>query len=78
VALETLGKPMITDLNLVGVYVAPFVPMAIASALITLVLLRVADRFGITRHVWHPSLFNGAVYIIVLSLVVIGSVGGWQ
>jgi uncharacterized membrane protein YccC len=76
VALETLGKPMITDLNLVGVYVAPFVPMAIASALITLVLLRAADRFGITRHVWHPSLFNSAVYIIVLSLVVIGSVGG--
>jgi hypothetical protein len=69
---------MITDINLVGVYVAPFVPMAIASALITLVLLRVADCFGITRHVWHPSLFNSAVYVIVLSLVVISSVGRWQ
>jgi hypothetical protein len=66
---------MITDLNLVGVYVAPFVPMAIVSALITLVLLRIADRFGITRHVWHPPLFDSAVYVIVLSLVVIGSVG---
>lgn len=42
VALRTLGEPMITDLNLAGVYVAPFVPIAIASALITLVLLRVA------------------------------------
>jgi hypothetical protein len=69
---------MITDLNLVGVYVAPFVPMAIASALITLALLRVADRFGIARHVWHPPLFNSAVYVIVLSIVVIGSVERWQ
>jgi hypothetical protein len=66
---------MNTDLNLAGVYVAPFVPMAISSALITLVLLRLADRFGITRHVWHPSLFNSAVYVIVLSLVVIGLTG---
>jgi hypothetical protein len=66
---------MITDLNLVGVYVAPFVPMAIVSAMITIVLLRIADRFGITRRVWHPPLFNSAVYVIVLSLVVIGSVG---
>ncbi|HEY0799217.1 MAG TPA: DUF1656 domain-containing protein [Steroidobacteraceae bacterium] len=66
---------MITDLNILGVYVTPFVPMAIASALITLPLLRVADRFGVTRHVWHPPLFNSAVYVIVLSLIVIGSVG---
>ena len=66
---------MITDLNLVGVYVAPFVPMAIVSAMITIVLLRIADHFGITRHVWHPPLFDSAVYVIVLSLVVIGSVG---
>lgn len=71
----TLAEPMITDLNIVGVYVAPFVPMAIASALITLVLLRVADRFGFTHYVWHPPLFNSAVYVIVLSLVVIASVG---
>ena len=66
---------MITDLNIFGVYVTPFVPMAIASALITLPLLRVADRFSLTRHVWHPPLFNSAVYVIVLSLIVIGSVG---
>jgi hypothetical protein len=52
--------------------------MAIVSALITLGLLRIADRFSITRHVWHPSLFNSAVYVIVLSLVVIGSVGQWR
>jgi hypothetical protein len=66
---------MITDLNIFGIYVTPFVPMAIASALITLPLLRAADRFNVTRHVWHPPLFNSAVYVIVLSLIVIGSVG---
>jgi hypothetical protein len=74
-ALGALREPMITDLNIFGVYVTPFVPMAIASALITVSLLRVADRFSFTRHVWHSPLFNSAVYVIVLSLIVIGFVG---
>jgi hypothetical protein len=66
---------MITDLNIFGIYVTPFVPMSIAAALITLPLLRAADRFNVTRHVWHPPLFNSAVYVIVLSLIVIGLAG---
>jgi type IV secretory pathway TrbD component len=34
-------------------------------------LRRVADRFGLLRHVWHPALFGFAVYIIALSSIVL-------
>jgi hypothetical protein len=34
-------------------------------------LRRIADRFGVMRHVWHPALFAFAVYIIVLSSMVL-------
>jgi protein AaeX len=34
-------------------------------------LRRIADRFGVMRHVWHPALFVFAVYIIVLSSMVL-------
>jgi nitric oxide reductase large subunit len=63
------------EINIFGVYVAPFAPMMLAAWLIARPLQRMRDRFGITRFVWHPALFNIAVYIIILSLIVIGF--GW-
>ncbi len=63
------------EVNIFGVYVAPFAPMMLAAWFTTLGLQRLGDRFGIARHVWHPALFNLALYVIVLSLIVI--VVGW-
>ena len=56
-----------SEINLYGVYVAPISVIMIEAWLITIVLRRVADRWGLLRYVWHPALFVFAVYIIVLS-----------
>jgi protein AaeX len=56
-----------TDTNLFGVYVAPISIMMIEAWFITIVLRRIAGRWDLLRHVWHPALFVFAVYIIVLS-----------
>ena len=56
-----------TDINLFGVYVAPISITMIEAWIITIVLRRIADRWGLLRHVWHPALFLFAVYVIVLS-----------
>ena len=63
-----------TDINLFGVYVAPISIMMIEAWLITIVLSRVAGRWGLLRYVWHPALFVFAVYIIVLasSILILG------
>jgi hypothetical protein len=58
-----------TEINLLGVYVAPMAVMMVAAWLITIALRRLADRFGLLRHVWHPALFVFAAYIIVLSSI---------
>ena len=55
------------ETNLFGVYVAPISLMMVGAWFVTVALRRVADRFGLLRHVWHPSLFLLAVYVIVLS-----------
>jgi hypothetical protein len=60
-----------TDINLFGVYVAPISIMMIEAWLITILLRRVADRWGLLQYVWHPALFVFAVYIIVLSSVIL-------
>ena len=60
-----------TEIDLLGVYVAPMSVLMIAAWLVTVGLRRVAARFGLLQHVWHPALFVFDIYIIVLSLMVL-------
>jgi hypothetical protein len=60
-----------TEVNLFGVYVAPISLMMVAAWLIVIPLRRVADHFDLLRHVWHPALFVFAVYLIMLSCIVL-------
>ena len=59
------------EINLFGVYVAPISVMMVAAWLVLIALRRVADRFGLLRHTWHPALFVFAVYMILLSSIVL-------
>jgi protein AaeX len=59
------------EIDLFGVYVAPMSVMLVAAWVITIALRRVAARFGLLRHVWHPALFVFSVYMIVLSSIVL-------
>ena len=65
-----------TEINLFGVYVAPISLMLVAAWMVTIGLRRVAARFGLLRHVWHPALFIFGVYMIVLSAIVL-SLARW-
>ena len=55
------------EVNLFGVYIAPISVTMVAAWLVTIMLLRVANRFALLRYAWHPNLFVFAIYIIVLS-----------
>jgi hypothetical protein len=59
------------EVDLFGVYVAPISVMMVGAWFVTVVLRRVAGRFGLLAYVWHPALFVFAVYIIVLSSIVL-------
>jgi len=59
------------EIDLLGVYVAPMALLMIAAWFATIALRRIADRFGLLSYVWHPSVFVFAVYIIVLSSMVL-------
>ena len=61
----------LSEVNLFGVYVAPISVMMVAAWLATITLRRIADRFGLLRYVWHPALFVSAVYLILLSSIVL-------
>jgi hypothetical protein len=59
------------EINLLGVYVAPMSLMLVGAWVVTIALRRMVDRFGLLRHVWHPALFVFAIYVIVLSSIVL-------
>jgi hypothetical protein len=61
----------LSEVNLFGVYVAPISMMMVVAWLVTITLRRIADRFDLLRYVWHPALFVSAVYMIMLSSIVL-------
>ncbi|MBN9046635.1 MAG: DUF1656 domain-containing protein [Rhizobiales bacterium] len=60
-----------SEIDLFGIYIAPMAAMLVAAWIITFGLRLVADRFHLLHNVWHPPLVVAAVYIIVLSLIVL-------
>ena len=60
-----------TEINLLGVYVAPISLMMIVTWLILIPLRRIASHLGLMRQVWHPALFWFAIYMIALSTIVL-------
>jgi protein AaeX len=60
-----------TEIALFGIYVAPISVMLVAAWAVTVGLRRLAARFGLLRHVWHPAAFVFSVYVIVLSSMVL-------
>ena len=59
------------EVNVLGVYVAPISLMMVGAWLMLVLVRRVADRYGVLRQVWHPALFWFAVYMILLSAIVL-------
>ena len=59
------------EINLFGIYVAPIVVILAVAWIAYLLVRRVADRFGLTPLVWHPALFELALYVIIVSSIVV-------
>jgi hypothetical protein len=59
------------EINLFGVYVAPIAIILVIAWLVLLPVRRLVNRFGLLRHVWHPALFEFAIYLIVVSVIVL-------
>ena len=54
------------EINLFGLYVAPIVAILGVAWLIYLLVRRAGDRVGLSEQVWHPALFDFAIYVCLL------------
>jgi hypothetical protein len=61
---------VIAEAHIGGVLFAPIVVYMIAAAMIFTVLRALLGRIGLLARVWHPALFELALYTAILSLLV--------
>ena len=64
---------MIGEIDIYGVFLPAVLVLMLVSYLFCLVITRVFARVGLYRFVWHRSIFDLAIYVIVLGVVVIVS-----
>src|ERR1700761_4633145 len=61
--------PMIKEIHVFGIYVAPFAAYLFCTGLIFVPVRMWFDRIEIQKWVWHRPLFEVAVFLIVLSFI---------
>jgi uncharacterized protein YebE (UPF0316 family) len=64
---------MIGEIDIFGVFVPTVLVLMFIAYLINLVIRTVLARTGFYRFVWHRSIFDLGIYVLVLGLVVIVS-----
>jgi hypothetical protein len=61
---------MIKEINFAGVLFPPMLGYMLVAVVIWYVVRYALTRFGFYRYVWHPPLFNTALYLTLLGLLV--------
>ena len=57
---------MIGEVSLYGLYVPPLLLLALAALVVSRLLTLALGKAGFYKLVWHPALFDVALFVIVL------------
>lgn len=68
---------MYGEFSVYGVFVPSLLGMMLLAYLLQSGLRLLLLRVGVYRHVWHPPLFNLALYVLVLGSL-FALLHGWQ
>jgi hypothetical protein len=64
---------MIGEIDIFGVFVPAILVLMLIAYLINLVIRTLLGRVGFYRLVWHRSIFDLSIYVLVLAVVVVVS-----
>ncbi|MBR1219519.1 DUF1656 domain-containing protein [Bradyrhizobium sp. U87765 SZCCT0131] len=62
---------MLSEVNIAGVYLPPFLVYACATVPLFLLLRHGLVRLGVLRRVWHPALFEFGLSLSLLTLLLL-------
>ncbi len=75
VSLSATG--WLKDIDLFGFYLPSLAVWALLALLPFLLFRWLLSAGGLYRFVWHRALFNMVLYLLILSVVVLGGGQGW-
>lgn len=62
-----MSLPLLKEVSVAGVYISPLLAYALIAGLLWAALRAGLGLIGAYRLIWHPPLFNSALYIMVLA-----------
>jgi hypothetical protein len=62
---------MIGEIDIFGVFVPAVLMLMLVAYFINLAIRQVFTRAGLYRFVWHRSIFDLGIYVLVLGVVVV-------
>ena len=61
------------ELDLFGVIIPSLLLWSVVAYLLARIVSKVMGRVGLYRHVWHPALFDFALYVCIATSLVFAS-----
>jgi len=61
---------MIPEIDIDGIFLSTLVPTAIAALFLTWCLRKLLAGAGAYRSIWHPALFDAALFLILWAVVI--------
>ena len=61
---------MTSEIDIAGIFLSTMVPTAIASLFLTWCVRRVLGTAGAYHHIWHPALFDAALFLILWAVAI--------
>ena len=62
---------MTPEVDIAGIYISTLVPTALASLAGTILLRKLLGRLGAYRQIWHPALFDTALFLVLWAIVIV-------
>ncbi len=67
---------MLANVDIYGFYISPFAADVVTTLVVFYFVRKGLARFGINRMVWHPNLFEIALFSIILCVFVMVRASG--
>lgn len=58
------------ELDFSGIFISTLVPTALLGLLLTILVRKLLGRFGAYHQIWHPALFDAALFLILWAIVI--------
>jgi len=61
---------MTPEVDFAGIFISTLVPTALIGLILTMLVRKLLGRLGAYHQIWHPALFDAALFLILWAIVI--------